>query len=84
MRSWVPWSLLAVLAVIAVTSAVVGATTDHAQRVQYDLVSPFYTPLKGEVHGVFEAAGGAPGYGPHRLPGVVVFSDGKGTDVSVK
>jgi hypothetical protein len=37
----------------------------------------------GSVTGLFETAGGAPGYGPHPLPGTVVFSSPRGTQVSV-
>jgi len=43
-RSWIPWSLLAVLTVLAAASAVVGATTDRGEPTHLDPVSPFYAP----------------------------------------
>jgi hypothetical protein len=43
-RSWIPWSLLAVLTILTAASAVVGATTDRGDPTHLDLVSPFYIP----------------------------------------
>ena len=45
-RSWIPWSLLVVLTVLAAASAVVGATTDRGEPTHQDLVSPFHTPAR--------------------------------------
>ena len=42
------------------------------------------SPQTGSVTGVFETAGGAPGYGPHPLPGTVVFNSPQGTHASVR
>jgi hypothetical protein len=44
MRSWIPWSLLAALTILAVTSAAVGATTGRGAPTHLDLVSPFSVP----------------------------------------
>lgn len=38
----------------------------------------------GLVTGVFKTAGGAPGYGPHPLPGTFVFSNPQGPHTSVR
>ena len=43
-RSWTPWSLLAVLTILAAAAAVVGATTARSDPTHLDLVSPFDTP----------------------------------------
>ena len=43
-RSWIPWSLVMLLTALAVTSAVVGARTNHGVALHRDLISPFYTP----------------------------------------
>ena len=43
-RSWIPWSLLAVLAAIAGLSAAAGATTEHREQTHLELISPFSTP----------------------------------------
>ncbi len=41
------------------------------------------SPGTGTVNGVFETLGGAPGYGPHRIPGTVVFTNGQSARISV-
>lgn len=41
------------------------------------------SPQTGTVTGVFQTVGGAPGFGPHRLPGIVVFTDADGARTSV-
>jgi hypothetical protein len=45
-RSWIPWSLIVLLMAVAVTSAVVGATTNRDVALHRDLISPFYTPAE--------------------------------------
>ena len=43
-RSWIPRSLLVMLAALAVASGVVGATTDRGEPTHRNMLSPFYTP----------------------------------------
>ena len=43
-RSWIPWSLLVGLTVLAAASALIGAMTDRGPPAHRDLLSPFYTP----------------------------------------
>ena len=44
MRSWIPWSLLVVLAALAAASGVVRATANRGAPTHLDLISRFYTP----------------------------------------
>src|ERR1700691_6130275 len=46
MRSWIPWSLLALLTAVAAASAVLGATANRGGPPHLDLISPFYTPAR--------------------------------------
>lgn len=43
-RSWVPWLSVALLVVLAVSSAIAGGVSDHGRTVQTDLGSPFHVP----------------------------------------
>jgi hypothetical protein len=43
-RSWIPWSLVVLLASLTVASAVVGVRTNSGVLLHRDLISPFYTP----------------------------------------
>lgn len=59
-RSWTPWSLLAVLTILAAASAGVGATTARGETSHPNPMSPFDTPA-GTLRGV-------PASAPTRLP----------------